>query len=111
MALWMSNTMTKLYTITYAILALLVIVTAKSTRRKNGFKPSPMDFIFLCIAFILPNLPDERLKSLEMGLIAAKIIVLFFSYEVLKGELRNEKGKFKKVIVLVYIILFLRANV
>jgi UDP-GlcNAc:undecaprenyl-phosphate GlcNAc-1-phosphate transferase len=52
-----------------------------------------MDFLILFIALVVPNLPDEQIKSWQMGLVAAKIIALFFTYEILKGELRlNTKG-------------------
>ena len=47
-----------------------------------------MDFLILFIALVVPNLPDPRIKTWQMGLVAAKIVVLFFTYEVLKGELR-----------------------
>ena len=47
-----------------------------------------MDFLIIFVAVVVPNLPDERIQAWQMGLVAAKIVVLFFTYEVLKGELR-----------------------
>ena len=47
-----------------------------------------MDFLILFVALIVPHLPDERIRDWQMGFVAAKIIVLFFTYEILKGELR-----------------------
>ena len=38
----------------------------------------------------MPNLPGGPVKSYHMSLIAAKIIVFFFGYEVLMGELRGD---------------------
>ena len=77
----------KAYTFSFAILICFVLLTLKFTRR-GGFKTTPMDFLILFVALIVPNLPDSRIKDWQMGLVAAKIIVLFFCYEVLKGELR-----------------------
>jgi UDP-GlcNAc:undecaprenyl-phosphate GlcNAc-1-phosphate transferase len=78
------------YNLSFAGLALFVVLTLKFTRRKQGFKVTPMDFLILFIALVLPNLPHEYLHSHQVGIIAAKVIVLFFSYEVLVGELRGK---------------------
>ena len=89
MAVWMSHNLVKPYNLSFMFLIVFVILTVKFTRRTKGFKTSPMDFLILFIALVVPNLPDERIQSYHMGLVAAKIIVLFFSYEVLIGELRE----------------------
>lgn len=52
-----------------------------------------MDFLILFIALVVPNLPDEQIRSYHMGLVAAEIVMVFFSYEVLLGELRGELKK------------------
>ena len=52
-----------------------------------------MDFLILFIALVVPNLPDESIQSHHMGLIAAKIIILLLSYEVLIGELRRKLNR------------------
>ncbi|UCD77252.1 MAG: hypothetical protein JSW26_17720, partial [Desulfobacterales bacterium] len=74
----------------FLMLALFVVLTLKFTRRKKGFRVTPMDFLILFIAIVVPNLPDPRIQSLQMGFLATKMIVLFFSFEVLIGELRGE---------------------
>jgi hypothetical protein len=38
---------------------------------------------------VVPNLPDARIEQRNLGLLSAKIIVLFFGCEVLMGELRG----------------------
>jgi UDP-GlcNAc:undecaprenyl-phosphate GlcNAc-1-phosphate transferase len=42
---------------------------------------------------VVPNLPDAPLQSFRMGFFASRIIVFFFSYEILIGELRGETKK------------------
>jgi len=86
---WMNEHTTQLYNLSFGGLILFVILTLKFTRRREGFKISPLDFLILFIAMIVPNLPDQWIQSYHLGLIATKIVVLFFSYEVLLGELRN----------------------
>jgi UDP-GlcNAc:undecaprenyl-phosphate GlcNAc-1-phosphate transferase len=65
------------------------VLTLKFTRRTSGFKATPLDYLILMLALVVPNLPDPGLQSLNMGFLAAKIIVFFFSFEVLVGELRG----------------------
>lgn len=50
-----------------------------------------MDFLILMIALVVPNLPDPMIRSVQMGELAVKIIVLFFSFEVLLGEMRKRE--------------------
>ncbi|MDY6953480.1 MAG: undecaprenyl/decaprenyl-phosphate alpha-N-acetylglucosaminyl 1-phosphate transferase, partial [Thermodesulfobacteriota bacterium] len=69
---------------------LFVVLTLKYTSRRRGFRTTPMDFLILAIVVIVPNLPDPQIRAYGMGLVAAKIVVIFFSYEVLMGELRGE---------------------
>jgi UDP-GlcNAc:undecaprenyl-phosphate GlcNAc-1-phosphate transferase len=91
---WLNGLYLKLYHLAFGLVALLIILTLKFTRRKKGFKITPMDVLILFIAIIVPVLPDPRIESRNMGLIAVKVILLLFSYEVLLGEMR---GKIKKV--------------
>jgi UDP-GlcNAc:undecaprenyl-phosphate GlcNAc-1-phosphate transferase len=92
-ALWMHNPLVRPYNLSFGVLALLVILTLKFTRRTKGFKVTPMDFLILFIALVLPNLPDAQIRSYNMGLLAVKIIVLFFTCEVLIGELRGRVNR------------------
>ncbi len=84
----------QIYHFSFGILVALSLLTMKFTRRTRGFKTTPMDFLILFIALVVPNLPDFAAGGIEhMGLIAVKMIAFFFSYEVLIGELRGEVGK------------------
>ena len=87
---WTNGNLTLLYNLSFGVLAMFVVLTLKFTRRTKGFKSTPMDFLILFIALVVPNLPDQQIQSYQMGLVAAKIIVFFFGYEVLIGELRGE---------------------
>ena len=97
MAGWVGERLNLLYNFSFGILGLLVISTLKFTRRENGFKISPMHFIILFIALFVPNLPVEYFGTQQMsqhpGLIAVKIITLFFSFDVLLEELREKTNR------------------
>ena len=96
------------YDLSFAILVLFIVLTLKFTRRKKGFKTTPLDFIVLFVALIVPNLPGGPVKSYHMSLIAAKIIVFFFGYEVLMGELRGDYRNVALAFVSVLAIVSLR---
>ena len=97
----------KTYNFSYGILIIFVLLTLKFTRR-HGFKTSPMDFLIIIIAIVLPNLPDERIQHWQMGFVAAKIVVLFFTYEVLKGELRMDTKKLGVAGIIALLIISVR---
>jgi len=92
LSLWISEVFQTCYSLAFGLLVFFVFLTLRLSRRE-GFKSTPMDFLILLIALVVPNLPDETIKSYGMGLLAAKIIVLFFSYEVLIGELRGQLNR------------------
>ena len=78
-----------IYNLFYALLVLFVIFTLRMTRRKRGFKSTPTDFLILFIALIAPYILARYFEGVQIGPIVAKTVVLFFSYEVLAGELRG----------------------
>jgi UDP-GlcNAc:undecaprenyl-phosphate GlcNAc-1-phosphate transferase len=101
------TTLIKAYVLSFGLLIFFVLLTLKFTRRK-GFKPTPMDFLILVAALVVPNLPDEKIKSWQMGLIAAKIIAMFFTYEILKGELRLNTKKLEVAAFVALLVISIR---
>jgi UDP-GlcNAc:undecaprenyl-phosphate GlcNAc-1-phosphate transferase len=83
----------ELYNYSFVFLVIFVILTLKFTRRRRGFKVTPMDFLILFIAFVAPYIAGTYTAHKEIGAVAAKTIMLFFSYEVLIGELRDHFNK------------------
>ena len=81
------------YNYSFVFLVFFVVLTLKFTRRRRGFKVTPMDFLILFIALIAPYLAGMYMAHKEIGTVAAKTIMLFFSYEVLIGELRGHFDK------------------
>ena len=108
MAGWMNPHAELIYNLSFGGLVIFVTLTLKFTRRKKGFKINPMDFLILFIALVIPNLPEEHFQSYHMGLVAAKMIVLFFSYEVLIGELRGNLRRLVLATVVVLAVLGVR---
>ncbi len=89
-AQWITPAFMKLFNLYLGLLALFMILTLKFTRRQKGFKLSPMDFLIIFIVLVASALPEQGLKTYHVGMLASKIIVLLFGYEVLVGELRGQ---------------------
>ena len=77
------------YRLSFGALALVDIAVSKLSMRKDGFKSTPLDFLIVFLAVVVPNLPEENLRAYSMGLVAAKTIVFYFSFEVLMAEQRG----------------------
>jgi UDP-GlcNAc:undecaprenyl-phosphate GlcNAc-1-phosphate transferase len=102
---WANEHFFRGYNILLAGIALNVVLVLKFTRRKLGFKSTPMDFLILFVALVIPNIPDEQIRSYQMGMVAAKIICIYFGFEVLIGELRGEYERIANVIVLTLLLI------
>ncbi len=88
-AAWISLKAFSLYHFTFGITAFFVLFVVKYSRRKKGFQTTPMDFLIIFIAVVVPNLPDHSIRNYQLGRLTVEIIVLLFSCEVLISELRG----------------------
>ena len=93
------------YHLAFGVMVLFVILTLKFTRRRKGFKTTPMDFLVLFIALLVPNIPDTRILNMHMGMIAAQMIAFLFGFEVLIGELRGELKRQTIFVALAFAII------
>ena len=91
-ASWVVGGWVKLYNASYVFLALCVVLTLRLTKRRQGFRLTPTDFLILFMVLGVSLLPGDYAKEYHLGAIAARIAALFFSYEVLIGELRDKLG-------------------
>lgn len=108
MATWMNNYLMNLYNISFLLLAALCFITLRLTRRKKGFKVTPMDFLVLFITMGLFALPDLRA---QFGAMAMRTIILFFTYEIVLGEVREKVGKVALLTVTAFVIVAVRGVV
>ena len=81
-----------LHNLSYLVLVFFVVLTLKLTRRRQGFKTTPMDFLILFIALVVPHVLSKYLHIENLTVVAAKTVMFYFSYEVLMGELRGKVG-------------------
>ncbi len=93
------------FTLLFVIFTLMILLISKFSRRQSGFKSSPMDFLIIILAVAIPNLPDQRLQEYQIGLVAAKVIMLYFSFEVLMAEQRGNLHRIALSTVIALVVL------
>jgi UDP-GlcNAc:undecaprenyl-phosphate GlcNAc-1-phosphate transferase len=74
------------------VLCALHIVRNEILPEKGRFQEHPLTF-WSCSLSRFPNLSIGEIQEYRPGVIAAKIIILYFSYEVLLAELRGNFGR------------------
>jgi UDP-GlcNAc:undecaprenyl-phosphate GlcNAc-1-phosphate transferase len=79
----------KIHLAGYGVMVFFVMMVIRLSRR-YGYKSTPLDFLILFIALLVPNLSIEGIGVQHMGVVASQIIALFYSFEVLLEELRGE---------------------
>jgi UDP-GlcNAc:undecaprenyl-phosphate GlcNAc-1-phosphate transferase len=67
------------YFVTLAVAVVVGIFLAADAR----FRLTPLDFLVVFIAFTVPNLPNSTLGIWQAGDLAAKLIVLYYSLELI----------------------------
>ncbi len=66
----------------FVLLAGLVVLTIRFAG-KDRFQATPLDYLIVLLAVVMPFLPDVTAGEVPVSLLAAKLIVLFFSFELL----------------------------
>ncbi len=91
-ASWVTDILLAWLYLLFSIMIALVIVTLNLTRRKSGVQLTGLDFLVFIVILILPNLPTSHLDSSGMVTVIGNSLMLFYSYDILFGELRGENG-------------------
>jgi UDP-GlcNAc:undecaprenyl-phosphate GlcNAc-1-phosphate transferase len=71
-----------IYHLLFGAMAVMVLLSMRFDSQSR-FQTTPLDYLMVCLAVIFPFLPDVRTDISAFGLFAAKLIVLFFSFELL----------------------------
>lgn len=81
-----------MYDACFLALVIPAVGVLRFTRRGHGFILTPMDYLIFLIALGIAVAPVTGGVSVHVRLLVTKMMVLFFSYEVLIGELRGKMG-------------------
>ncbi|HKZ16670.1 MAG TPA: undecaprenyl/decaprenyl-phosphate alpha-N-acetylglucosaminyl 1-phosphate transferase, partial [Geobacteraceae bacterium] len=104
---WFVEPWQTLHNALFVVCALHIFLVSKFSRRKEGFRSTPLDFLVLFIVAVFPNLSIGDIQEYRPGVIAAKIIILYFSYEVLLAELRSSFGRVAGMTLLTLMVVLI----
>ncbi|MDN5941017.1 MAG: undecaprenyl/decaprenyl-phosphate alpha-N-acetylglucosaminyl 1-phosphate transferase [Nitrospira sp.] len=76
----------------FALLALLVVLTIRLTG-DDRFQTTPLDYLIVLLALMLPFLPDLMVGEVYVSVLTAKLIVLFLAFELLMPVSRAEVAR------------------
>ncbi len=105
---WMTGRMIFVNNMAFISIVLFVILTLNLTKRQKGFKLNPLDFLVFIVIIVFPNLPSVHLENPQIKLVIAKCLILFFSYDVLLGELRQEDKFLDKSLLAAFFVIALK---
>lgn len=105
MASWMAGAPTRIYFLAYLLLLFLALLTLRLTKRKKGFQATPTDFLILVFTMVFFIIPQLRANY---GIMAMKVIIFYFCYEIIMGEYRERIGQVAALTVAAYLVVVVR---
>ncbi|HMZ55282.1 MAG TPA: MraY family glycosyltransferase [Nitrospira sp.] len=91
-----------------ALIALLVLLSMRFSRG-NRFQTTPLDYLMVFFALIVPLLPEMRADMPTLSILAAKLIVLYFSFELLLHTFAERMRQFGLVSLWILLGLGIKA--
>ncbi|HXZ24663.1 MAG TPA: MraY family glycosyltransferase [Nitrospiria bacterium] len=92
----------------FGLMAVLVVVSIRFNRNRP-FQITPLDYLMVLLVVTVPNLPEIQVGGLHLGGLAAKIVVLFFAYELILSRLSERTTQYGLVSLWVFLALGIRA--
>ena len=89
-------------------LAILIMLTIRFGS-EHRFQTTPLDYLIIFLAFVIPFLPEIRVEEINISLLTAKMIVMFFAFELLLHTFADRLKPFGFVLLWVLLGLGFRA--
>jgi UDP-GlcNAc:undecaprenyl-phosphate GlcNAc-1-phosphate transferase len=105
------STIETIYNCGFVMLVFFVVLTLKFTRRQQGFRATPLDFLIFFTALAAPTIAGMYSEYGQLGNMVAKTIMFYFGFEVLIGELRGSFGKLTIMTLATLLVVVIRGIV
>ncbi|MCP9451552.1 MAG: undecaprenyl/decaprenyl-phosphate alpha-N-acetylglucosaminyl 1-phosphate transferase [Nitrospira sp.] len=92
----------------FVLLGILIMLTIRFGVQ-HRFEMTPLDYLMVCLVFALSFWPDIRVGNVALGVLAAKMIVMFLAIELMLHSFAERLIQFGLVSLWVMLILGLRA--
>ena len=90
--------------LSFLSLVLFSLLVLRFTRRA-GYRSTPLDFLILIVAILVPAVIPQDLIGVPLGLIVAKILALLFAFEVVLEESRSPNRWLELMIGMVLLVV------
>ncbi len=67
----------------FFVIAAIMVLLSLRFNQESRFQTTPLDYLMVFMAVTLPLLPEVSADVSHLGVFAAKLVVLFFSFELL----------------------------
>jgi UDP-GlcNAc:undecaprenyl-phosphate/decaprenyl-phosphate GlcNAc-1-phosphate transferase len=92
----------------FLCLAILIMLTIRFGS-EHRFQTTPLDYLIIFLAFVIPFLPEIRVEEINISLLTAKMVVMFFAFELLLHTFADRVKPFGFVLLWVLLGLGFRA--
>jgi UDP-GlcNAc:undecaprenyl-phosphate GlcNAc-1-phosphate transferase len=92
----------------FLCLAILIMLTIRFGS-EHRFQTTPLDYLIIFLAFAVPFLPEIRVEEINISLLTAKMVVMFFAFELLLHSFADRVKPFGYVLLWVLLGLGFRA--
>ncbi len=92
----------------FLCLTILIMLTIRFGS-EHRFQTTPLDYLIIFLAFVIPFLPEIRVEEINISLLTAKMIVMFFAFELLLHTFADRLKPFGFVLLWVLLGLGFRA--
>ena len=92
----------------FLCLAILIMLTVRFGSKRR-FQTTPLDYLIIFLAIAIPFLPEIQVDGINISLLTAKMIVLFFAFELLLHTFAERVKPFGFVLLWVLLGLGFRA--
>ncbi|MBI4715235.1 MAG: undecaprenyl/decaprenyl-phosphate alpha-N-acetylglucosaminyl 1-phosphate transferase, partial [Nitrospirae bacterium] len=94
----------------FGVMAVLIVVAIQFDREKP-FQTTPFDYLAVLIVLMVSFLPETRMDGVSLGLLAAKILVLFFAYELILNRFSKRLPHLGVLSLWVLMVLGVRSGI
>jgi UDP-GlcNAc:undecaprenyl-phosphate GlcNAc-1-phosphate transferase len=82
------STLAMAHNVFFIVVAVMVLLSLRFNA-ENRFQTTPLDYLMVFLAVTFPLLPEVSADMSHLGILAAKLVVLFFSFELLLHAFSN----------------------
>jgi len=73
--------------------------------RRDGYRSTPLDFLILVVAILVPTVIPQNLVGIPVGLLVVKVLAIFFAFEIVLEESRSHNRWLEVMFAVILLIV------